>query len=103
MSCSNRILPLASVSELEWTFKLWNCFIIWVQPCTVNIENIVSQFELPKDTQGNFEAKCRHCPPFISVGLKITSNFNTYIKVSKNMINFNKLLCTHLSAIYVLL
>jgi hypothetical protein len=53
--------------------------IIWVQPCTVNIENIVSQFELPKDTQGNFKAKYRHCPAFISGSLKITTNFKCCI------------------------
>ena len=60
------------------------------------MENILSQFELPKDTQGNFKAKCRHCPAFISGSLKITSNFNTHIKVSKNMkilINCYVLIC----------
>jgi hypothetical protein len=50
------------------------------------METILSQFELPKDTQGNFKAKYRHCPAFISGSLKITTNFNTHIKVSKNML-----------------
>jgi hypothetical protein len=61
-----------------------------------NMKNILSQFELPKDTQGIFKGKCRHCPAFISGSLKITSNFNTHIKVSKNMkilINCYVLIC----------
>ena len=63
------------------------------------MENILSQFELPKDTQGNFKAKCRHCPAFISGSLKITSNFNTHIKVSKNM----KILINSYVLIYIFL
>jgi hypothetical protein len=58
MSCSNRILHLASVSELEWTSLSYEIVSLWVQPCTVHMENMLSQFELPKDTQGNFKAKC---------------------------------------------
>jgi len=43
--------------------------------------NILGQYELPKDTQGDFKAKCRHCPAYISGSLKVTSNFKTDVKV----------------------
>jgi hypothetical protein len=32
---------------------------------TVKMEtNKLSQYEFQKDTQGNFKAKCRHCPTY---------------------------------------
>ena len=49
-------------------------FHCWERLHTVNMEtNILSQYELPKDIQGNIKAKCRYCPAYISGSLKVTS------------------------------
>ena len=43
--------------------------------------NIFSHFEIPKNADGNFKAKCIHCAVFISGNLKVTSNFVNHMKV----------------------
>jgi hypothetical protein len=38
-------------------------------------KNILDHFELPKDTTGNFKAKCRECSTYISWGRHIRTIF----------------------------
>ncbi|XP_069103066.1 zinc finger BED domain-containing protein 4-like [Argopecten irradians] len=43
-------------------------------------QNTLSHFYLPKDLNGKFKAKCKHCVAEISGSLKVTSNFVTHMK-----------------------
>jgi hypothetical protein len=68
-----------------YLYTTFSFFIVENDFTLVNMEtNILSQYELPKDTQGtqgNIKAKCRLCPAYISGSLKVTSNFKTDVKV----------------------
>ena len=50
-----------------------------------NYNKILSQYEFQKDTQGNFKAKCRHCPTYthlvVRKSLPISRLLKRYVNV----------------------
>lgn len=56
-------------------------FHCWERLHTVNMEtNILSQYEFQKDTQGNFKAKCRHCPTYTHLVVRKSLQFQDSCK-----------------------
>jgi hypothetical protein len=44
-------------------------------------KNILDHFELPKDSTGNFKAKCRECSTYISWGRHIRKTDDDKVQV----------------------
>jgi hypothetical protein len=51
-----------------------------------NYNKILSQYEFQKDTQGNFKAKCRHCPTYTHLAVRKSLPISRLLKRYVNVL-----------------